>query len=179
MRARISSSAVDHPVSLPAEALVRPWRTATLVASAVAALELLVLVVVGIVLLGDSVSSRARENVVKQAFAQPKPKPVSQPKTVAPKLARTQTSLLVLNGSGRQGAAAATAARARSHGYAISGVGNATQSDYGKSVVMYRAGRRGEAQRLARDLGIKVVGPLDGLKTSDLMGAHVAVVLGA
>jgi hypothetical protein len=42
---------------------------------------------------------------------------------------------------------------------------------------MYRPGYRGEALRLARDLRIKIVGPLDGLRIRDLMGAHVALVI--
>jgi hypothetical protein len=33
--------------------------------------------------------------------------------------------------------------------------------------------------RLARDLGVKVVGPLDGLSSSALQGGQLAVVLGA
>jgi hypothetical protein len=44
---------------------------------------------------------------------------------------------------------------------------------------MYRPGRKAEALRLAKDLRAKVVGPLDGLRVRDLMGAHVAVILGA
>jgi hypothetical protein len=44
---------------------------------------------------------------------------------------------------------------------------------------MYRPGREGEGRRLGRDLDIRVVAPLDGMKADDLMGAHVAVVLGA
>jgi monoamine oxidase len=32
--------------------------------------------------------------------------------------------------------------------------------------------------RLAKEVGVKVVGPLDGLRAADLMGAHLAVVLG-
>ncbi len=43
---------------------------------------------------------------------------------------------------------------------------------------MYRAGRKPEAQRLARDLGIKLVGPLEGLSPRALLGAQVALVLG-
>ena len=35
-----------------------------------------------------------------------------------------------------------------------------------------------EAQRLAADVHVKLVGPLDGLREPDLMGAHVALVLG-
>jgi hypothetical protein len=44
---------------------------------------------------------------------------------------------------------------------------------------MYRPGYAPEAARLARDLHVKIVSPLDGLRTKDLMGAHVAIVLGA
>jgi hypothetical protein len=44
---------------------------------------------------------------------------------------------------------------------------------------MYRPGYRGEAIRLSRDLRIKIVGPLDGMNVRQLMGAHVAVVVGS
>jgi hypothetical protein len=44
---------------------------------------------------------------------------------------------------------------------------------------MYRAGFEGEARRLAQDMAIRVVGPLDGMKPGELLGAHVVVVLGA
>jgi hypothetical protein len=33
--------------------------------------------------------------------------------------------------------------------------------------------------RLARDLRIRIVGPLDGMNVRQLMGAHVAVVVGS
>jgi hypothetical protein len=46
-----------------------------------------------------------------------------------------------------------------------------------RSVVMYRPGFRGEALRLARDLRIRIIGPLDGLSVGDLMGAHLALVV--
>ena len=39
-------------------------------------------------------------------------------------------------------------------------------------------GRRPEALRLARDLGIRLVSPLDGLRPRDLLGAQLAVVVG-
>ena len=61
----------------------------------------------------------------------------------------------------------------------IGGVGNAPQATYGRSVVMYRPGFRPEAVRLARDTRILIVTPLDGLRRSQLQGAHVAVILGA
>jgi hypothetical protein len=43
---------------------------------------------------------------------------------------------------------------------------------------MYRRGFEGEGRRLARDLGIKVVGPLDGMKPAQLHGAQAVLILG-
>ena len=96
-----------------------------------------------------------------------------------PKLTRAQTSVIVLNGNGRSGAAAMGAARLHAFGYVIAGTGNARRQDYAASVVMYRPGYRGEGLRLARDLKVKVVGPLDGLKPGALMGGQLAIVIGA
>ena len=111
-----------------------------------------------------------------------KPAPVKHAKTAAapvPKLTRAQTSVIVLNGNGRQGAAAAGAARAARVRLRIAGTGNARRQDYAATVVMYRPGYRAEGLRLARDLKVKVVGPLDGLKPSALMGGQLAIVIGA
>ena len=44
---------------------------------------------------------------------------------------------------------------------------------------MYRHGFRAEGFRLARDLKVKVVGPLDGIPPSSLQGGQLAVVVGA
>ncbi len=44
---------------------------------------------------------------------------------------------------------------------------------------MYARGYEAEGLRLARDLHVQVVGPLDGLKPSALHGGKLAVVLGA
>jgi molybdopterin-guanine dinucleotide biosynthesis protein A len=44
---------------------------------------------------------------------------------------------------------------------------------------MYRPGYRAEGQRLAKDLGVKVVGPLDGISAAALHGGELAVVVGA
>ena len=68
--------------------------------------------------------------------------------------------------------------RVRGKGYAIGSVGNAPSADYPRSLVMYRSGFAAEGKRIAKDLGIKVVGPLDGMKRSQLLGAHVAVIIG-
>ena len=94
-------------------------------------------------------------------------------------LARGKVTVLVLNGNGRQGAAASTASRVSHRGYRIGGVANAPRSDFTRSLVMYRKGFEGEGRRLARDLGIAIVGPLDGLRVSQLHGANAVVVVGA
>ncbi len=43
---------------------------------------------------------------------------------------------------------------------------------------MFQPGLRAEALRLARDLHVRVVSPLDGLRPRDLHGAKLALVLG-
>lgn len=165
---------------------VRPWRTTALVATAVAVTELVVLVVVGVALLGEPLAAKAKDAAIERsqpqaAAAKPEPKPAAvQPASVAePKLARGETAVLVLNGNGRSGAAAEASLRVRERGYLVGSTGNAPRSDYVRSVVMYRAGFEAEARRFARDLKIAVVGPLDGMAPRELMGAHVALILGA
>lgn len=154
------------------------WRTATIVASGVAVFELLLVVILLTALIGRGLSGEAKEAALSRATgvgAQPKAF-APEPKRVT--LARGETSVIVLNGNGISGAAAAASDRVKGKGYLVTATGNATRSDYGRSVVMYRTGRKPEAQRLARDLGIKLVGPLEGMSTRDLLGAHVALVLG-
>ena len=168
---------MEHPIP-SLDAAVRSWRTATVIASAIAALELLVIVVAGIILLGKPLAGQLRDAAVERALEPIKPRPAQPPQSGPPKLSRARTSVLVLNGNGRTGAAAAQAALVKARGYRVGGVGNAARSDYSRSVVMYRARYRPEALRLARDVGIKVVGPLDGLRPADLRGAQLAVIVG-
>ena len=52
---------MEHSHPLPAFDAVRPWRTATLVVSAIAAAELLLLVLVGIAMIGKPLSRKAEE----------------------------------------------------------------------------------------------------------------------
>lgn len=142
-------------------------------AAGIATLELLGLVVVGVALIAKPVMHRA------QAEAAAAPAKRQQAKTpTRALLPRGATSVTVLNGSGLAGAAAAQASRVRARGYLVGEVGNAPRTGYGRSVVMYRAGRHPEALRLARDLHIRLVSPLDGLRPRDLLGAQLAVVVG-
>jgi LytR cell envelope-related transcriptional attenuator len=178
---------VDHPLPPPdAVALVRPWRTATLVACAVAALELLLLIVLGGALIAKEAAApslRPKARASKAAAAKqpavvhrPKPVPVKAPPVA--ELSRSKVKVLVLNGNGRQGAAGAAADRLRRRGYRISAVTNAQRMDYARSLVMYRRGFDGEGVRLGRDLGISLVGPLDGMRPAQLQGAHVVLIVG-
>jgi hypothetical protein len=156
-----------------------PWRTATLVASALAAVELVALVALGAILLAKPVSEHVRQAAEAQVLAPVTPKPSRAPAAGEPKLTRPETSVIVLNGNGRAGAAAASAAAVRRFGYTIGTVGNAPRTDVTETLVMFRDGYRAEAARLAADLDLKIVGPLDGLKPADLLGAHVALVVGS
>ena len=94
------------------------------------------------------------------------------------RLSRARTRVLVLNGNGRSGAAAQQALSLQVLGYPDGPTGNAKRSDYVASIVMYRPGYRYEAVRLARDTGVKVVSPLDGLRAADLKGSQLALIVG-
>jgi hypothetical protein len=171
---------VEHSFS-PIETAVRPWRTATLVAVAVAAVELVLLVVVGGALFSKPNAAPARKSASASAtkHASAATAPRQQPPAAKAELPRSKVSVLVLNGNGRTGAAAATAERASGRGYRIKAVANAASSDFTRSLVMYRQGFAGEATRLARDLGITIVGPLDGMRANELHGAKVVLIVGA
>ena len=94
-------------------------------------------------------------------------------------LPRRKVKVVVLNGNGRRGAAASTASRVQGKGYRIGLVANAPSHDYAASLVMYRRGFEGEARRLASDLGVHVVSPLDGMRPEQLHGAHAVLILGS
>jgi len=164
---------------------VRPWRRATIVASLVAGIELCVLLVGGAVLVARPLSHALRRHAEKAAAAKPAhaPKPVVHrrpaPPPPKPTHTRAQTRVLVLNGNGRNGAAHAEATRLQTLGYHVAGAADARRHDYATSVVMYRPGFQAEGARLARDLHIHVVGPLDGIKPAAMSGGQLAVIIGA
>lgn len=170
---------MDHPLA-PPDALVRPWKTAAYVAGTVAVVELLFLLVLGGGALAGAVSQRVEQAAEKRVAAKPAARrQVTRRLTnVAAKVPRSKVRVLVLNGNGRQGAAAVAASRVRRRGYKIGGVGNAPRSDFARSMVMYRPGFVGEGRRLGRDLGVRTVTPLDGMRPRDLQGAHVVFILG-
>lgn len=172
------------------------WRKTAIAVGVVAAIELVLLVLAGFTLLGRSSSKTSAHAAappapahVKKATPAPHPAPSAakaahpvpkkpapaKPKPLPP---RSKLPVLVLNGNGMTGAAGTEAAVVRGRGYPVSSVGNARRTDYGPSMVMYRPGYRDEARRLAKDIAVKIVAPLDGLKTSDLGSAKLAVVVG-
>jgi hypothetical protein len=176
---------VDAPLTHP-DALIRPWRTATLVASLIAAIELVLLIGLGVVVLAKPLSHALHRHAAgvvtgtatAKKTAAKAPVVHRQPVAVA-HLTRARTGVLVLNGNGRQGAAAEESARLDTLGYPVTAAGNAPRSDYATTSVLYRPGFQGEATRLAHDLGLHAVGPLDGLTVAKLHGGKLAIILGA
>jgi hypothetical protein len=84
---------------------------------------------------------------------------------------------MVLNGGGVSGAAHAAAQRVSAKGYQLGDIGNAARST-GRTVVMYRPGYEAEGRRLGRDLRVRIVRPLDGLRPAALLGAHLVLIQG-
>jgi hypothetical protein len=153
------------------------WRTTTIAMSLVAAVEFVALAALGVALLGNPLANHLQARAA--AAAAPRVRSASpRPKASAARLSRSQTSVIVLNGGGRAGAAAAEARVVRGRGYVVANVGNASHMDFTHTLVMYRPDYGSEAARLARDLHIRVVSPLDGMAVSQLAGAHLVVILG-
>jgi hypothetical protein len=167
-----------------------PWRTAAVVAAGVAAVELFILIVVGVVLgaklvtnhAATATSPAALRAAIQSSSENPAAARTTNGKTNAPGVAnlpRNRTSVIVLNGNGTPGAAATVADRLSHFHYILAATGNAPRSNFSRSIVMYRAARfKGEAVRLAQDLHVRRVAPLDGLTRGDLQGAHLALIIG-
>ena len=153
---------------------VERWRHATIVVTFVATVELVLLAAAGIALIGNPFAGTFKADTASAARATHKAKPAP----THPMLRRSEVSVVVLNGNGRAGAAAATAARVKARGYLVGKVGNAPHLNDGRSVIMYRAGYEPEARRFARDLHVRIVSPLDGMRPRQLMGSHLVLVLG-
>jgi hypothetical protein len=163
-----------------------PWRTAAMVAAGVAAVELFILIVVAVFLGAKLVTDHAEKAtspaamraVVEEATKPAATTPATKGTPVA-NLPRGRTSIIVLNGNGTPGAASIVADRLSHFHYIVAATGNAPRSDFRRSVVMYRtAAFKGEALRLANDLHLRRVAPLDGMTRRDLQGAHLALIIG-
>ncbi len=169
---------MQHAESIPASF---PWRTATLVVGVVATLELFALIGIGAIHLAPK--KHANSSATVSAAAAPRPAHVVRTHT-APRIpthplrARSAVNVLVLNGNGVQGAASTEASRLRSAGYRIGGARNAARHNYVRSMVLYVPGWVKEARRLARETGVHIVAPVDGLRPSMLKGSKLVVILG-
>jgi hypothetical protein len=175
---------VDHPSRLDPQLAVQPWQRATVLLALVAAFELVLLIVAGGALLvkpgaaHHRAAKKAHATAAAPAKATRAPARTPPARQVAAELPRRKVELVVLNGNGHQGAAASAAAQARHRGYRVGLVGNAPSHHYPRTIVMYRRGFEGEGRRLARDLGVQVVGPLDGMRPAQLHGAQAVLILG-
>ena len=181
---------MDH-VYVRKQTVDTPWRTAAIIAAGIAAVELFILVILGVAFGAKLTSDHAEKAVINattaatvEATAPPatstETKKAKKNTNTAPtaSLSRRRTSVIVLNGNGTPGAAATMAEQLRHFHYTVAATGNASRTDFARSLVMYRKGYEGEAIRLAHDLHVKRVTPLDGMNLRDLQGAHLALILG-
>ena len=91
---------------------------------------------------------------------------------------RSAMSVVVLNGNGVNNAAGAEATQLLAFGYRHATSTDAQNHDYARSLVLFRRGYEGEAQRLAQDAGIRAVAPLDGRLPSAYAHDQLVVILG-
>jgi len=169
---------VDH-----AEHLSRPfpWRTATVVVGAVAAVELVALIGIGATHVAASLRTHATPAPVHAAKAAPRVhQHVIKVRALPshPLRGRAGLSVLVLNGNGVNGAAGAEAVRLQSLGYGSSRSEDAPRHDYARSMVLYLPGYAKEARRLGHDAGVRLIAPVDGMRKARLKGSQLVVVLG-
>jgi LytR cell envelope-related transcriptional attenuator len=151
-----------------------PWRTATLVAGAVALAELFGLIALAGVHLAPTV--RASAGTHAQAATAPTRAPAKA--DAHPARPRSHLSVLVLNGNGVSGAAGTEATRLEARGYRHAIPADAPNQNYAQSLVLFKPGYLPEARRLARDAGIRIVSPLDGRTRTQLRGSQLVVILG-
>jgi hypothetical protein len=92
---------------------------------------------------------------------------------------RSRISVLVLNGNGISGVSGTKATAILARGYRHAIPSDAAQLDYARSVVLFRAGWQREAERLARDAGIRAVATLDGRVAPTYAHVPLILILGA
>ena len=158
-----------------------PWRAATLVVGAVAAAELVALIGIGALHLAPRTHA-AKAPAAKRVAATPKAAahlPAIPQVRSHPLRPRTGVRVLVLNGNGVQGAASSEASKLQGLGYRLGGAENAQRHDYARSMVMYVPGWVKEARRFARDTGVRLVAPVDGLTPAKLKGSRIVLILGS
>jgi LytR cell envelope-related transcriptional attenuator len=155
--------------------VIRPWRRATIAVSAVATLELIALAAIALVVLGNPLADHLSETAAVAGTPRVRTALPAPAKKAA--LERGDTSVMVLNGGGVSGAAHAAADRVTAGGYQLGEVGNAA-GNTPRTLIMYRPGYEAEGTRLGRDLRVRIVRPLDGMRPAQLMGAHLVLIMG-
>jgi hypothetical protein len=88
-----------------------------------------------------------------------------------------EVEVAVLNGTAVAGLAATYGDRVEGKGFELGAVSN-TSSSFADSVVMFQRGHKPEAQKVAKQLGIDKLAPMNGEVQSVASGADVAVVVG-
>lgn len=158
-----------------------PWRTAAVVCGGIALVELLALIAVGAIHLrprAPHAPVAAAKTTAAAATHVRAPVHAPAPPPAQPLRARSALSVLVLNGNGVQGAASAEAARLHADGYRRGTAANAPRHDYARSMVLYAPGYAAEARRLARDAGVRLVAPVDGIAPGRLRTEKLILILG-
>jgi LytR cell envelope-related transcriptional attenuator len=156
--------------------VIRPWRRATIAVSAVATLELIALAAIAVVLLGNPLSKHLRETTAAAAGT-PGVHTTQHAPAKRAALDRGDTSVMVLNGGGQGGAAHAAAETVSARGYQLGQIGNAA-GNTPRTLIMYRRGYEAEGARLGRDLHVRIVRPLDGMRPAQLLGSHLVLIMG-
>jgi hypothetical protein len=176
---------VDHVAPLERSF---PWRGAALVALVVAAVELMALLALAGVRLVPPLHTAQAPAATPATTPAAHSKPATHPKTTpahkpavvraTPLRAHSRLSVLVLNGNGITHAAANEAAGLLRRGYRAASSADAPNHDYTRSLVLFAPGYAREGRRLAHELGVKIVGPLDGMTPAELKGSQLVVILG-
>lgn len=104
--------------------------------------------------------------------------PAAAPNQQVPLKHRYATSVLVLNGNGRSGIAGTLAERLLARGYRSTYAADAPMTTYARSLILFRGGWAGEAERLAKDTGIRAVAPLDGRFPAGVSRYPLVAILG-
>jgi LytR cell envelope-related transcriptional attenuator len=144
-----------------------PWRLVALVLSALALATL-----AGLVL----AHRPARTRPVAASGPAPKKHAATPPAPLRP---RSSISVLVLNGNGISSAAGNEATSILAWGYRHAIPTDAPNPDYARSLVLYRPAWQREAERLAREVRIPTVAPLDGRVAPEYTRVPLLVILGA
>jgi LytR cell envelope-related transcriptional attenuator len=98
-------------------------------------------------------------------------------KQAAAKIKPSEIEVSVLNGTAVPGLAASFGDKVEAKGFELGAVTNSSSS-FGESVVMFKTGHKPEARKVAKQMQIKKLQPMNGEIESVSAGAAVAVIVG-